>query len=416
MSLAIYSLRPDGSVFETQQLYIKEAINEANKLLYGNEHLQVSKRDISELNLVPQKNPQRWERVMSSIVALITGKIPLRDEVKVARHLFECLDKRTRSNLGLEEIFGLFPYLISGFKINYNGISRNDTNPFSYLVSFTERCLSGDPVNISTYLCAHKQSREKGRDTLRPEIDPVYSIRAINLLKGIIRNSASHQGNINIHQFSGEPRGMNSVFPQVFLKYYSEGRLVDLRDTMNTHFKDLERIAEDSSEKGLTVYPRDAVITYQRAEELCLSEFGVSWRDLDVENISGDFRDIAQDCQKVMMRLMKFGKLDGRKSFSEKDLKDAKELFIKNQGATLLGKAVLEVMFRYAWGKEVAEKKGIAVGLDVDHDFYQIRAFSLGYNSVSQRVPPILYARRVGDKDDPSKKGLQGLSIRQFWR
>ena len=418
MNIGFYNLDPARVIDIGNDVSIKEVIDIANSDSFFKDNFgKISKKNLSELNVVPQKNPLRWEKVMTGMIYSLTRKIPYRDEVKTGRQLFEGLDKNVRKNLSINDVFGLFPYLISGFKINLRGNNGNDTNSLDYLVSFTENCFSGNEVNILSYLCAHKESREKGRDLLRPSVEINYANRAINLMKGIIRNSKSGKGTIQLYQSKGNPEGMNALFPQIFLKYHRSGRLNELRDRLNFHYSQMEELCNQNSERDLEIKLNDARETYKMAEDFCVEKFGLPWRELLPKCNYGVFQKPIFEAHSALKRLLQSEKI--RKGIDEEydeTLLRAVELFRQNQEAHLIGKAALENMFYYTWGKNSASVHGVAIGLDVDHDNYQIQCFSSGYNESNPGITPILYARRRGDGDLFSQTGLNNLSIRQFWR
>lgn len=417
MTIAYYNLRPDQSANSPCRSSIEELVQIANcDPLFRKSVGEISRTDLDKLILIPQNNPLRWEKVMAGVINSITGKVPEREEVKIGRQLFEGLSKKTRKSLSKEDVFGFFPYILSGFKINLCGINGHDTNGLDSLISFTEMCFSGIGVNISSYLCAHKETREKGRDSLRHSMDISKANRAINLMKGVVRNSRSTFGSIQLHQYTGNPEGMNALFPQIFLKYYGEGKLLDLKNTLDLHYLQLKDLCERTSEEGLNVELEDASKTYKMAETLCIAKFGSPWRILSAQDDYGIFKQQVDCAYNDLGRLLRFGKICGIEGINDDTSLKAIEIFRQNQEANLIGKAALENMFYYSWGRKSGLSSGIAIGLDVDHDSYQIESFSKGYKEENPRVAPILYARKREDGDSPNKMGLNNLSIRQFWR
>jgi len=418
MKFHFYSLRPgentdNAGLISLDEIILMVNLDEFFKKKFG----EIPKTELDKLNIIPQKNPLRWERIMGGIIYRLSGKIPLRKEVNFGRLLFEGLNKQTRRNLDLENVFGFFPYLLSGFKSNLKGINKKDTNSIEKLILLTEKSFSGEEINLSSYLCAHKESIEKGRDKLRKEIKEDYVIRAINLLKGIIKNSGSGKGSINLSQYRENAEGMNEISPKIFLRYYHDKNLDNLRDVLENHYLQMEHICSKNSDEDVQITLKDAKETYNYAKKLCISEFGFPWRELPLDKSYGVFNELLEDACGDLSRLSKFPIINGKKdSYKDKKILYSIREFMKHQKIPLIRKSIIEGLFYYAWGKESKSSSGIGIGLDVDHHNYQIEFFSRGYDRDNPKSAPILYARRRGNEDLPEREGLNNLSIRQFWR
>src|SRR3989344_3448716 len=385
-----------------------------------------SEVQINSISHVPQKNPEKWERLMASLVCALTGKIPSRDEIKRGRQIYEALPKSIRKICVREEIFSLFPYIIAGFKINLKNINRNDTNNLENAVLCTGELLSTENPVITTFFCAHKEDREVNKDMLRPNIKRPYATRAINLFKGLIKNSKKGCGSIILHQARGNYYGINTIFPQIFLKYVSTRSLPALRFNMEQHFAEISRIASESASPDIKIEVRDIVSHYQSAETMASRMFGENWKYARLETLSNRPIDrFVHFAVKDLSRLITHSEID--KTFDESSReylatladneRKATELFEQNSRMTIVGRAILDCMFFYQWGRVSQEEGLIGVGLDTDHNIHQMECFSLGYSKDLNFSAPILYARKNGEKDKIDDLfGLDNLSIRQFWR
>src|SRR3989344_2884818 len=221
MKIYAYNLRTDGDEGLDGQRDVSELVSQYVPEILKFKLNILSSEQVNSISSVPYRNPEKWERLMASLVCALTGKVPSRDEVKRGRQIYEALPKSIRKICVREEIFGLFPYIIAGFKINLKNINRNDTNNLENAVLFTGELLSTENPVITTFFCAHKEDREVNKDMLRPNIKRPYATRAINLFKGLIKNSKKGCGSIILHQARGNYYGINTIFPQIFLKYVS---------------------------------------------------------------------------------------------------------------------------------------------------------------------------------------------------
>lgn len=378
-----------------------------------------SKQDVANFNAVPNANPARWERVIAAVVLTLSGFVPLRAEIKGARHVFQALQRSTWRKITPEQVLGVFPYLLVGFRCNLSNKDRDGTNSVERIASVCDRLISGRPIHISTYLCAHKERRDIARDNLREHIEAGAASRALRFVQGLVANTGTAENSLTVHQARGNARGMLTLFPQVFLKYYSEGRLFDLQETLERHYEEMGCLLRRLSTEVLKMHICDASETYSLADALCPEFDGVDWQDIagcaQSDPRLDDFRVLVSLATRSLERLYRFEGISPAKIQRNSEMQDAVDRFAHRMKQGLGAIALNECLFYYCWGEKCRANGEIAFGFEVDHDWFQIAAFSLGFSGSLRSTAPSLYLRS-SNENRSSKAGLGNLSFRQFWR
>jgi hypothetical protein len=154
-------------------------------------------------------------------------------------------------------------------------------------------------------------------------------------------------------------------------------------------------------------------------EKLC----GIHWRLIDNfnsikdEDIKTITRDMTlNDVRRYMPEYESKSSVEiDTHSLSDRE-KGAINLYLGDDKLQLHSKSLYETLFYYTWGKITKDEDGIAIGIDRDHDLFQVQAFSLGYSGIVDisNGTPLLYARRTDAEllsDD-----INSASFRQQWR
>ncbi len=400
---------------------LMENIHEEDMLTNHAKYLDITDLDTHISCTTKNKD---WEKIVRTILILTSGKTILDKQLCVYKEVYRAIEKRY-SDLNFDiEFATFFVSIIIGFRFHNFGWSEQGSNKVSDAIDFIDNIIANrlSSIFVSSVFCAHRESDSVDMNTLVKEIKEVSLKRYVYLLYSIFININSRCVQIDLYHTAGGVNALNEVFPNIALKYIRENRVGELLDQMNLHFEKAREIIENIKvpDISITLIRIDSFVL--KVEEMCQKIGGKDWRQIKnfnfVNNV--DLRIIAQEMtlNDIVRYMPEYVQSVDTGSFSATtpDEKKAVDWYLGKGRLNLHSKSLYETMFYYYWGVLTKEKKGIAVGIDRDHDLFQVESFSLGYNdsldiSISS---PLLYARRT--EEELNTSDINSTSIRQFWR
>lgn len=398
------------------------------------------------------KNPLRWQKIISTIIFVISGRIPDKSDLK----RFYDVILRIRKNFkdfpkiltvidSPNFVFGAFPYFLIAFDFSARGWSCEGKNNPENLFYFIEKIIKSKNIDISTFLCAHREHRP----VLSKNIDYQGLRKMINVVSGILENIPTEKKiRLEIFQPNGSESGLNAVFPEIFSSYLKNKSLGVLADKLQEHYKECGKYFRQLSKSRkliVKLFPIDNHI--QEVEKIVRKNFGKNWNKIDysllvkqvsllqagninIKNLDA-IATVSEFTLKSIKRLIphyaNFRKISKRLIlYNLSKVRDPERKILISRSIrkflnveTTESKAIQETAFYFLWGKAVKKNDQVILGFERDHDLYQTMAISYGYlgdeSDVSKYRVPILYARRV---DVARNDGIsfRDISFRQFWR
>lgn len=388
----------------------------------------------------------RWENLMSVIIYCLCGKLPLRQEVLRGRQIMMALPKHLRVKEEAEKIaFSLLPYILVGFKTHIEDQFQADSNIVADVALFIEHLYDDlDPVATS-FLCAHRGKSATEKHILIDSVQIQKAQVALNMIKGVLANDPwAKTRSIRWYQQGPTEWASLNMFPEMFLKYLTSGRISHLLTLLGRHFSKLEdmmRMAEPNQIQT-TLFELDPVTL--EVLSFLAERYGASWRSTDFSSArvaKDELVSLALDVTlSEVVRQMPFYSsvhtgqeyVDKKASLIAKNIELSQdssseqadlvrrvvERFFQAQVMHPTAKAVYETAFYYLWGKRSVARKGeLAMGIDRDHHNFQYTAWKQGYcdgREMDAPSIPLLYARRTAE--DSEGPALKDYCIRQFWR
>ncbi|MDO8604282.1 MAG: hypothetical protein Q7K40_02685 [bacterium] len=422
------------------------AINLQNISLPNHVRGMMTSLNVDSIDSLGIERSSRWENLMSAIIYCLCGQMPSRQEVLRGRQIMMALPNNLRTKGVAEKIaFSLLPYILIGFKAHLDNRFQSDSNIVSDVATFIARLHDNhNPIALS-FLCAHRGRSGIERHVL---IDSVQVGRAqvtLNVIKGILSNDPwAKSRSIRWYQQGPTEWACLNMFPEMFLRYVTSGRVSYLLTLLGRHFTELQELMGVTDPNGIKTELVEMDPLTSGVLSFLSERYGASWRSTDFFDVTikkdqliGIALDVALPC---VVRQMPFYSAShahegyvGKKSFyiaqnieSLQDsnpvraclIKCAIERFFQTQIMHPTAKALYETAFYYVWGKRTAmSNREIAIGIDRDHNNFQYLAWRLGYNDGlgGTSLPiPLLYARRTAE--DCEVSALKDYSLRQFWR
>lgn len=453
-----------GSVKDGQKICLKSLFGQyKRKRLFGLKrknstkyYRQVFADDrlvLKEQDHIYWKDPVRWQKIISTIVFVISGRVP---DMFDSKRFYAIITEIRKSFKNQPEIlsfvdsptfiFGSFPYFLAGFDfLRKNGWSCNGKNNLKNFCCFIEKIVKEKDVSVSTYLCAHREHEP----LLSKDIDLEGLRKMTNIISGITENIFEKKKiKLEIFQQCGSGFSINAVFPEIFLAYLGDGKLLDLMDTLQKHYDECRRYFYQLAKSRNLTIKLFSIDRHIKKVEKYVQKFsqndlsGTSriflmneTRRIQNDNVREKRHIMAvskfalEEIKRLMPYYTSFGKISSNlihTNINKARDKQKKILITESirrfiNTDTLESKAVYETVFYFLWGKEARRKKQIIVGFERDHDIYQTMAISKGYlgyksdNSNNKYGAPLLYARRVDPAYDDGIS-FRKISFRQFWR
>lgn len=368
-----------------------------------------------------------WEKNIRMLLILISGKTITDKALALYKELYRTIEKKYASQVVFDVKFvAFFVSLMIGFRINTFGWSEQSSNRVNDVLAFLDNVFhnKNKAISISSIFCAHRESDAQDMNTLVKKIKDVSVKRYIHLLQSLFLNINAKNVEVVWYHPIGGKHALTEVFPNIAIKHIRENHVDELLGQMNEHYKKVEETVEllKMPEVVIKLAPLDLFVI--EVEKECQKIGGKLWRKIDNFNSvkNRDIRVITQemtlkDISRYMPEYQSLTNID-LDNFSPvtNNEKDAVGWYFGDGRLGLHSKSFYETVFYYHWGKLTKKNNGIAIGIDRDHDLFQVEAFSLGYNglvdiSVSS---PLLYARR--SEEELQTSDINSTSIRQFWR
>jgi len=442
----------DGERIELKKLFQKCGRERLSKLKQG-ESPQIFENgnfSLEKHDHICYKNPFRWQKIISTIIFLVSGCVPdkldLKSFYKITLRIRKNF-KNSPKNLSIIDspsfVFGALPYFLIAFDFTDKGWSYNGKNNIENLLFFIKKTISKENFSISTYLCAHREHEP----VLSKDIDYKGLKKMVNIVSGIVENiSKKKKIRFELVQPDGSVFGLNAVFPEIFFNYLEKGRIVDLAITLQEHHRVCKRYLEGlSKSRSLKIRLFSVDQHIQNVRKSARKIFGRNWKDIDeglltsradlLEDINLNDRDLVikvsnfalKDIKRLMPYYSSYKNIPNRLVVENlKNIKDPrkKSLVVNSinkfsEIRTSESKAIYETFFYFLLGKIMRKKNQVMIGFERDHDLFQTMAISRGYlgnkTNTNKNQVPLLYARRVNFADN-NGCALRKISFRQFWR
>ena len=325
-----------------------------------------------------------------------------------------------------------YAYLISWFNIWLSDTNWKDSvNSYNSFASVIMKILDKDDINISSFLCAHRENKEIEKNKLVDDVNLFEYRRVINLIKWIFENLWKKYS-IDFYNIEWNAEWMNAVFPSLFLSYFEKWELFLMSNQLDNHLK---RLTNDTKNE-IDINIHSVSNHFKSVSKELIEKYWKNWwnksydelkylwkEDLFIEKSLLTYKELWRFEKSFNDFFMKYSNSDiekmkklniekSREYNKEKIVEKAIEIFFNKSNLTW--KALYETMFFYLWWNKVKEIDWIWFWFDRDHDLFQTEAFSLGYNNGNNTKNniPLIYWRRTWKK---SWNNLNDLSFRQFW-
>ncbi|MCL4354694.1 hypothetical protein M1349_04495 [Patescibacteria group bacterium] len=394
--------------------------------IVNNSKLYLSSKEIN--NKVCTTKSNAWKKLIRTMLFLISGKTIEDKTLNIYAEAYRTLEKKFANKVIFDlQFVAFFSSMIFGFQISYYGWSEQNSNSMKDFLYFLDKIIERKDASIfvSSIFCAHRESDTTNKNTLVEKIKETSVNRYIYMLYSIFMNINAKKVNVKLYHPIGRKYALPVVFPNIANKYIYENRVIELLEKMNQHYQTIKNLIASlklSSRIDMQLVALDDFINEveQECEKIC----GANWRSINnFNNIKNeDLKVIARDMtlidiKRYMPELIDSENLKiGNLSTINKSEKEAINWYTEKGQLKLHSKSLYETVFYYHWGQITKMNNGVAIGIDRDHDLFQVQAFSLGYaNKVDILVNfPLLYARRT--ESELSSSNLNSVSIRQFWR
>ncbi len=368
-----------------------------------------------------------WEKIIRTCLLIVSGKTIPDKTLSVYKELYRQIEKKYSRRLVFDSKFVIFfVSLIVSFRLHTLGWSEQSSNRISDVLSFVDNMFKNKDklISISSIFCAHRESDAEDMNTLVKQVKEVSLKRFIYLLHSLSLNIDAKYTEIVWYHPIGGKHALVEVFPNIAIKHINEGNVNKLLAQMDMHFENVQKITKSLNTPKISIklIPLDSFVL--GVEQECRKIAGKNWRGITNFNSvkNTDIRSITQDMtlKDVSRYMPEYEKPVGIKVMDLSSLtdmgKEALDWYVEGGRLNLHSKSLYETVFYYHWGELTKKLGGVAIGIDRDHDLFQVQAFSLGYNNWIDISlgSPLLYARRT--EDELKTNDVSSTSIRQFWR
>lgn len=449
MQIWFYDVSPTQELahLNGQLLTSKELLEQYSMMCRNRPGLVLSPEKFLELEFHPYGAGtlgwKRWSSYFVTAVQLISGQLPTKEEIQLAKGLVMDLKRRDKERM-VDPSFVLcfLPYVFAALKIHRGFRFSENSNPVGYVRDFILNLWGQPSVLVSTFLCSHREPKVgSGFNLLQTDI-PEYKIqRSLGVILGLLNNCQTlDSGRLMILQQGPTAQATMTIFPEVTIVYLQEGRAIELLHTVNLQYQIMQRAISSIIGGKVSIRLQSVDVLSSRVERLMISRYGKSWYSRNFFPWQ-EQRDplVSIGIQQVLpaiRQLMPFFTEDFQSNFLSKGeflvelnrqnagpladkAEDVVRTFLHSHRMNVGAKAVYEAAFYFSWGKYCGKSKRVfALGLDRDHDRYQSLAWNLGLSSMQPYFPSgqqqLLSLRR--NPSGRSFGSLADLSYRQFWR
>lgn len=396
-----------------------------------------------------EKGWRGWESSFCAITEIISGKKPKPEAVKFAKGLVMKMAS-AQKNAIVDEAFvlGFLPYLMAGFSFHKGNAFIENSNRAALVNELITSQARSKKTHVFSFLCSHRDPKiSKTEYNLLQKSIPRHLVRrAVSLSLGLVANLPSKpEVRLTLMQQGASRSLASSIFPEVVFEYAAQNRFFELVNTVADQYRQIsEAISFYADVEGISVGLRNLDQFRRRLDLFLVNRYGTSWRKIDYIGRSWDKDPIVklaiEQAYPSIKRLMPSVNMlpedrDSRASeflkrallsipedalpSERKKARDAALDFCENFTMTGTAKAVYETSFYFLWGQISGRyRNALAIGLDRDHDSYQVQAWAMGAASNPFRygsyISEPIYAKRMGRPES----GLDHTenSFRQFWR
>lgn len=377
------------------------------------------------------------EHLRSIIKEICNKDLSEDDKSMIENFLIDLMKFSVREGKDLSEkmnskefLFGFLPYFFIGFGFLKNREeSYNGLNNFQDGFEVIRRFLANEKLIISSVLCAHKDKTEV---SLINSLERKYIRNAVNLIKGLVKNTPIKNAEMVFIQPSGSVFSTIFLYPALIKNYLKKDLIGEMIDTLDNHIKDFKQILLQENEPGILFSVDSINIFEQYIEDRGKIEFGNDWKQMssakiyslagaDFEPSKNKLAEIAyymalKDMERLGLQFDYQKDLEEINSAKQNPLKDeAKEIIENLRKFSLYGKAICDCLFYCAWGDYVRKLNGAAICFEIDHEIFQTLCFKIGYSGRETNLPsPIIYSRK--SRKDERDNNLKGICFRESWR
>ena len=386
---------------------------------------------------------RNWGRYFATVVQLLSGHCPSKEEIQLAKGFVMSFDKETKKKI-IDKHFVLcfLPYLFVGLKIHTGKGFTADSNRADDVKEFVVSLWGEQRVLMTSFLCSHRDPTVGPElNLLQTNIPEWKARRSVSMILAIMNNCRTlERGRLMLIQQGLSIHATSTVFPEITLEYIQKGDLHELLRIIQWQYNFMQDLLEGLNGGKVTLSLRSTDAMNHRLEKMMSERFGLDWRIQDY-TVPGVARDplVQIGLQHVLPSLRRLttffdgdtqaqflSRVDEMVVLNRKDSLVCADLaeniireFARNYTMNIGAKSVQEACFYYLWGKYSGLSSGaFSIGIDRDHDRYQCLAWALGCESTQAfdggGQQQLLSARR---NPNGSELGiLADLSFRQFWR
>lgn len=418
-----YPRYPELSGKELDLKYLIETVKEPEFANHPDLYLS---KDEADTILQFNTKTSNWEKAVRTTLLLIGGKTITNQSLNIYKEIYRNIERDFDKQINLDFNFvTFFVTMMLGFQAHIYGWSEHNTNKSTDFVKFVEKILEkrNDRLFVCSIFCPHRESDTADKNTLVKEIKEISVRRYVFLLYSLFLNAGSKQVDITLYHPIGSAHALSIIFPNITLKYMHENRVGELLEQMDKHFYTVESIINSVKKSSVSIKFIAVDKLIEMVENGCEKLCGIHWRLIDNfnsikdEDIKTITRDMTlNDVRRYMPEYESKSSVEiDTHSLSDRE-KGAINLYLGDDKLQLHSKSLYETLFYYTLGKITKDEDGIAIGIDRDHDLFQVQAFSLGYSGIVDisNGTPLLYARRTDAEllsDD-----INSASFRQQWR
>lgn len=428
LQIKYYDILKGNSEINWQEMSIKDLLNNSDTAIF-NENIDKYK-NLSDLSWI------YWKKILNILFNNLWITIDVNSLKNIwsisseVRKIIKYEKKELLEIIDSPKFLIPYTYLLCWFNIwlsEYNW--KEWINSHYSLASMIMKILEQENINISWFLCAHREHESINKYSLVEKINSHELSRVINLIKGIIENFWKTY-NIDFYNTDWDNKWMNAVFPSLFLKYLERWEINLLSEQLSSHLNQVREIEQknvkihsvsehfnDTQSFLIGAYwtdwskmTKDQLELLSENDKIAEIAYYMTYNELiRFENSFDEFRSkySENDIQKLINLNIENAKIDNNQEL----VRESIEIFFNK--SSLEWKSLYETVFYYLWWQKVKNNNWIWVWFDRDHDLFQSESFSLWYNpSGIKSMVPLLYWRRTWNK---SGTNLNDISFRQFW-
>ncbi len=293
-----------------------------------------------------------------------------------------------------------YTYIIAWFNTLISSYNWKEwINSHQALSSTIIKILENTNIKVSSFLCAHREHEDINKYWLVNNINLLEFQRVLNLVDWIFKNLWKDYS-IDFYNTEWDVKGMNTVFPSLFLKYLERWELWMMSDQLNNHIKQLIEYKKDNVNiKSVSTHFDETKRFLDNkywnewgkiskrelenlAEEDIVSEKAYYMTYKELERFDSAFKEFYNKYSKKDIDKMISLNLENIKNENKKQIVvEAIELFFQ-KSSELTWKALYETAFYYLWWKKKIEFDLVLIGIMI----YFRQNLSL-YDIIIEKIP-----------------------------